>query len=81
MSPCQFNRTYGLKNFIVKPENKEYPSGIENDNYICLNSKSEISEIEDGIVFPLQFEFVGIDKINSMEINSKCGNILNSFFK
>lgn len=81
MTFSQLNRTYKLKKFQVKLEPKDFPSGIGNNIYICLNSKSEIDVIDDGMVSPLQYKFVGIDTIDSMEINSKCGNMINSFLR
>lgn len=54
MSPCQLNHTYELKKFQVNLEQKDFPSGIGNVNYICLNSKSEINEIDDSIVIRIR---------------------------
>lgn len=71
------NRTYELKNFQVKNENKQFPSGTGNPFSISLTSQSTITHLENADVSPLKFDFdkfTKIDALESLADNSKCGN-------
>lgn len=57
----------------MRLESKDFPSGLGNSLYVCLNAKSIITEIEDVSLPTLKFNFIDFDKINEMEKQNKCG--------
>lgn len=69
----QFNRTYELMNFNVKKESEDFPIFVGNGVYLSLLADSKIKEISNDSVPELRFNFLKIEEIKSLAINSKCG--------
>lgn len=63
-------------NFNVKKEADDYPVLVGKCCYIALMGNSIIKPIDDNVVPEIQFNFSKVDQIKSMNVNTKCGNLL-----
>lgn len=76
-----FNRTYELTNFNVKKESEDFPIFIGEGVYLNLLADSKIKETNDDSVPELRFNFLNIEDIKSLAVNSKCGSLILSYKK
>lgn len=60
-------------NFNVKKESHDFPIFIGGGVYLSLLADSKIKEIKDDSTPELRFNFLKIDEIKSLAINSRCG--------
>lgn len=60
-------------NFNVKKESEDFPNFIGKGVYISLLTGSKVKEIDNESVPELRFNFLKINEIKSLAINSKCG--------